>query len=202
MSWRQETVQRERRGRGPAHSTEMFRKAFSRVYLIIHGGQAVEHTTGALDDPPVQARRSRRTPSFRSSGTRRASEPRPPGNSAQAYYPGDRYVDVVGDDLYDIRGKAQWRQRAPLLARTPRSRSRSPSGASGASTTRRSCSRWRFVQNHRRSSCSRTSTPSRARFSTSRPSREPRAPTSVIVPLGLAWMSGAMHAWDKTHSIA
>ena len=31
-----------------------------------------------------------------------------PGNSAQAYYPGDAYVDVVGDDLYDIRGKAEF----------------------------------------------------------------------------------------------
>jgi len=31
-----------------------------------------------------------------------------PGNSAAAYYPGDAYVDVVGDDLYDIRGKAEW----------------------------------------------------------------------------------------------
>ena len=27
---------------------------------------------------------------------------------AQAYYPGDGYVDVVGDDLYDIGGKAEW----------------------------------------------------------------------------------------------
>jgi beta-mannanase len=31
-----------------------------------------------------------------------------PGNSAQAYYPGDRYVDMVGDDLYDVRGKAEF----------------------------------------------------------------------------------------------
>src|SRR5439155_21426039 len=31
-----------------------------------------------------------------------------PGNGAQAYYPGDAYVDVVGDELYDIRGKAEW----------------------------------------------------------------------------------------------
>jgi len=31
-----------------------------------------------------------------------------PGNSAQAYYPGDRYADVVGDDLYDIGGKAEF----------------------------------------------------------------------------------------------
>ncbi len=31
-----------------------------------------------------------------------------PANSAQAYYPGDPYVDVVGNDLYDQRGKAEW----------------------------------------------------------------------------------------------
>src|SRR4029450_1738293 len=31
-----------------------------------------------------------------------------PANSARAYYPGDKYVDVVGNDLYDIRGKAEW----------------------------------------------------------------------------------------------
>lgn len=31
-----------------------------------------------------------------------------PGNSAAAYYPGDAYVDVVADDLYDIGGKAEW----------------------------------------------------------------------------------------------
>jgi hypothetical protein len=32
-----------------------------------------------------------------------------PGNSAQAYYPGDSYVDVIGNDLYDISGHgATW----------------------------------------------------------------------------------------------
>ncbi len=30
------------------------------------------------------------------------------GNSAAAYYPGDSYVDVVGDDLYDIGFHADW----------------------------------------------------------------------------------------------
>ena len=34
--------------------------------------------------------------------------PNLPGNSAQAYYPGNRYVDVVANDLYDIGGKAEW----------------------------------------------------------------------------------------------
>ena len=31
-----------------------------------------------------------------------------PGNSAAAYYPGDSYVDIVGDDLYDIRFNPKW----------------------------------------------------------------------------------------------
>ena len=62
--------------------------------------------------PPVQGSTliSRRTPSpaarhLESAGLR---IPDIPGNSAQAYYPGDHFVDVVGDDLYDIRGKAEW----------------------------------------------------------------------------------------------
>jgi len=36
------------------------------------------------------------------------------GNSAAAYYPGNRYVDIVGDDLYDIRYKAEWPAAAAL----------------------------------------------------------------------------------------
>ena len=42
-----------------------------------------------------------------------------PGNSAQAYYPGDKYVDMVGDDLYDIRGKAEWPAAERLYKRAP-----------------------------------------------------------------------------------
>ncbi len=39
-----------------------------------------------------------------------------PGNSAAAYYPGDAYVDMVGDDLYDIRGKAEWASAGALYS--------------------------------------------------------------------------------------
>jgi hypothetical protein len=41
------------------------------------------------------------------------------GNSAAAYYPGNRYVDVVGDDLYDIRYKAEWPAAAALYRAHP-----------------------------------------------------------------------------------
>ncbi len=42
-----------------------------------------------------------------------------PGNTAQAYYPGDAYVDVVGNDLYDIRGKAEWAANESLYRAHP-----------------------------------------------------------------------------------
>jgi hypothetical protein len=46
--------------------------------------------------------------------------PNVPGNSAQAYYPGNAYVDVVGDDLYDIRGHgATWTAAQKLYAAHP-----------------------------------------------------------------------------------
>ena len=43
-----------------------------------------------------------------------------PANSAQAYYPGDKYVDVIGNDLYDIRGKAEWPANEALYKAHPR----------------------------------------------------------------------------------
>jgi len=43
-----------------------------------------------------------------------------PGNAARMYYPGDAYVDVVGDDLYDIRGHgATWAAAEKLYQAHP-----------------------------------------------------------------------------------
>jgi hypothetical protein len=96
----------------PAHETAWFRKAFTRVYLIVHGGpaSAVDARLKALGLPGV----GRDLPENPMPTTRVVWNPQGygapdlPGNSAQAYYPGDAYVDVVGNDLYDIRGKAEW----------------------------------------------------------------------------------------------
>ena len=69
--------------------------------------------------------------------------PNVPGNSAQAYYPGDAYVDVVGDDLYDIPGTVRHgRQPRGCTAHIRPSRTRSPSSGSGASTIHGSFARW------------------------------------------------------------
>ena len=94
--------------RGVSYSTTNFRKAFARIYLIMHGGPTVKATLRRLGLPPV--RTDIPTNPFVKVvwNPQGYGSPDIPGNSAQAYYPGDRYVDVVGDDLYDIGGKAEF----------------------------------------------------------------------------------------------
>ena len=94
------------------HSTASFRKAFARIYLIVHGGPAapIDLKLRALGMPPV----AHDLPENPAPTTKVMWNPQGygapdvPGNSAQAYYPGDAYVDVVGNDLYDIHGKVEW----------------------------------------------------------------------------------------------
>jgi hypothetical protein len=113
------------RRKDAAHSTAMFRKAFARVYLLLHGGTAqvlnarlralgLPGVSHDLDVNPYPMLRVIWNPQGYGS-------PDVPGNRAQAYYPGDRYVDVVGNDLYDIGGKAEW-PAADRLYRAHRSK--------------------------------------------------------------------------------
>ena len=99
----------------PGHSTASFRQAFARVYLIAHGGPLaiVNAALARLRLPPVRGSTldlaTNPFPTLRVIWNPQGyGSPDIPANSAQAYYPGDRFVDVVGDDLYDIRGKAEW----------------------------------------------------------------------------------------------
>lgn len=96
--------------RGAAYSTAVFKKAFARIYLIVHG------------DPDANVKLAKmRLPKVQGGGTldpatnvqiiwnpQGFGSPNLAGNSAASYYPGDAYVDVVGDDLYDNGGKAEW----------------------------------------------------------------------------------------------
>jgi len=108
----------------PGHSTKSFRQAFARVYLILHGGPAAEIDAKLrkLGMPPL----GRDLPSNPAPTTKVIwnpqgfGDPDIPANSAQAYYPGDAYVDVVGDDLYDIRGKAEWAAAEVLYRAHPK----------------------------------------------------------------------------------
>jgi hypothetical protein len=98
--------------RDAAHSTAAFRKAFARISILLHGGTADQLSAKLrrLGLPPF-ARDLPENPAptlqvvWNPQGY---GSPDVPGNRAQAYYPGDAYVDVVGDDLYDIGGKAEF----------------------------------------------------------------------------------------------
>jgi Glycosyl hydrolase family 26 len=111
---------RDGSSRGPRFSTAAFRKAFARIALIAHGGSAnrintrlrrlgLPQITGDLPETEVRI-------VWNPQGY---GNPDIPANSAKAYYPGDAYVDVVANDLYDQRFNAAWDANAKLYAAHP-----------------------------------------------------------------------------------
>jgi hypothetical protein len=102
---------RDGRSKGPAFSTAMYRKAFARMYVILHGGPAttINARLSRLGLPGIGAALAVNPfPRLRVIwGAQAHGDPSVAGNQPQAYYPGDRYVDVVGDDPYDL-GSVDW----------------------------------------------------------------------------------------------
>ena len=109
--------------KGASHSTAWFRKAFARVYLLAHGGPAafVNMQLGRLGLPPVRTDLALNVyPTLRVIWNPQGEgSPNVPGNRPQAYYPGDRYVDVVGNDIYDIGFRPQWDANEKLYRAHP-----------------------------------------------------------------------------------
>ena len=110
--------------RDGAHSTLWNRKALARIAVLTRGGTAAEVNLRltALGLPGVSRDLPVTTPKLRIVWNPQGfGAPDVPGNSAQAYYPGDAYVDVIGDDLYDIRGHgATWAAADALYKAHPR----------------------------------------------------------------------------------
>ena len=102
---------RDGRPKGAAYSTRTYRKAFARMYLILHGGTAAQLNArlSRLGLPGIGTDLSvNPSPRLRVIwGAQAHGDPQVPGNQPQAYYPGDAYVDVVGDDPYDL-GSVDW----------------------------------------------------------------------------------------------
>jgi PKD repeat protein len=100
--------------RGAAHSPASYRKAFARIYVILHGGSAglVNAKLRALGLPPVSgALDVNAFPRLRVVWSPLAGgRPNVPGNAPEAYYPGTAYVDVDGGDIYDeaLTDTAPW----------------------------------------------------------------------------------------------
>jgi hypothetical protein len=109
--------------KGGSHSAVWFRKAFARVYLLVHGGPALEIDAQLrrLGLPPVRTDLAPNPyPTLRVIWNPQAEgSPNVAGNRPQAYYPGDRYVDVVGNDIYDIGFRPQWRANEKLYRAHP-----------------------------------------------------------------------------------
>ena len=98
--------------RGEAYSTAWTKKAFARIAVLARGGtaDAMNAQLAKLGLPRTSADLAVTTPKLRLVWNPQGfGAPNIPGNSAQAYYPGNAYVDVVGDDLYDKPGHgATW----------------------------------------------------------------------------------------------
>jgi hypothetical protein len=103
--------------RGPRYSTAAFRRAFARIALIVRGGPAREldpklRKLGA----PALGGDLQRTQARMVWNPQGYGAPEIPANAANAYYPGDQYVDVVANDLYDQGFKAAWEANDALYA--------------------------------------------------------------------------------------
>lgn len=107
--------------RGRRYSTAAFKRAFARISLIARGGRAAQLDArlrklgqpGVPGDlPRTQARIVWNPQGFGS--------PNVPGNRANAYYPGDAYVDVVANDLYLQASGAAWDANEALYRSHPR----------------------------------------------------------------------------------
>lgn len=94
--------------KGPAYSTSAFKKAFARIYLMVHGDPNANAKLARLGLPPLHGQVVEAPNVQVIWNPQGFGSPDVPGNSAAAYYPGNAYVDVVGDDLYDMGGRAEW----------------------------------------------------------------------------------------------
>jgi hypothetical protein len=93
--------------RGPSHSTKSFRNAWRRAVIVLRGGTvaAIDAHLHTLGLPPLHGAREAALPKAPVAflwAPQTAGSPDTPANSAEAYYPGDAYVDWVGTDFYSL----------------------------------------------------------------------------------------------------
>jgi hypothetical protein len=106
--------------RGPEHSPDAYKRAFRRVYVIIHGGGkrgAIDHRLAEAGLPPltVDVRALPRAPVAIVWSPLPAGSPTVPHNRPKHYYPGSRWVDWVGTDFYS--GYPEWKALTGLYRR-------------------------------------------------------------------------------------
>jgi len=107
------------RSRGAAYSGREFARAFRRIAIIMRGGSADE-LNGALAQAGLPAIKASLLGGSAGLGITASGlvkmlwnpqgegSPNVAGNHPRDYWPGAGYVDYLGDDLYEIRGRASW----------------------------------------------------------------------------------------------
>jgi hypothetical protein len=116
-------ITRSGRAKGGFHSTANFRKAFARMYLLLHGGTAsyLDARLARLGLPGV----GRDLPEIPFPKLRviwnpmAHGDPQVAGNTPAVYYPGDGFVDVYGPDTYNL-GSVDWGAIERLYGAHPR----------------------------------------------------------------------------------
>jgi Glycosyl hydrolase family 26 len=91
--------------RGPAHSPRAYKRAFRRIYVIVHGGgkkATIDRRLREAGLPPltVDVRALPAAPVAVVWSPLPAGSPTTPRNRPKHFYPGSRWVDWVGTDFY------------------------------------------------------------------------------------------------------
>jgi hypothetical protein len=107
--------------RGAAYRPEVFRKMFARMHLLLHGGAAVKinATLEKLGLPPYSGPDLPANPPSRLRiiwNPLGGGQPETRGNAFYRFYPGNRYLEIVGNDLYGAYGQYAGPQNEVLYA--------------------------------------------------------------------------------------
>jgi hypothetical protein len=112
------------RSRGSAYSSRWYRRAFQRIYILMHGGTAQAMTArlralrmpGVGTDIPVN-----RSPNMTVVWNPLAvGVPAVRGNDFRDYFPGSRYVDAYGNNYYNTSGVYAFHRTIGLYRAYPR----------------------------------------------------------------------------------
>jgi hypothetical protein len=107
--------------RGPAYRPNVFRKMFARMHLLLHGGPAAK-INSVLRKLGLPAYTGSDLPANPTSKLRiiwnplGGGQPATTANAFYQFYPGDRYLEVVGNDLYGASGQFAQPQNEVLYA--------------------------------------------------------------------------------------
>ncbi|HEX5608469.1 MAG TPA: hypothetical protein VFX45_00080 [Solirubrobacterales bacterium] len=110
----------EGKGRDAAHSPRAYKRAFRRIYVIVHGGgkaRTINRRLGEAGLPPLQLEIGGlpKAPVAVVWSPLPAGSPTVPHNRPRHYYPGSRWVDWAGTDFY--AGYPEWKALNGLYKR-------------------------------------------------------------------------------------